>query len=70
LITIYSDSFQMALKYLKNTKVNIGNVLIMTGDFNIRNNSWDLPFLYYSVYKDTLIEVADSLHLELSRYTE
>ena len=29
----------MALKYLKDTKVNIGNVLIMSGNFNIRDNS-------------------------------
>ena len=32
LINIYSDSFQVALKYLKTTEVNIGNVLIMTED--------------------------------------
>ena len=37
-INVYSDSSQLALKYLENTKVNINNVLIMTGDFNIRNN--------------------------------
>jgi len=35
LINIYSDSSQTALKYLKNTKVNINNVFIITGDFNI-----------------------------------
>ena len=28
----------MALKYLKNTKVNIDNILVMTGDFNIRDS--------------------------------
>ena len=60
----------MALKYLKDTEVNIGNILIMTGDFNIRDNSWNLLFLYYSVYQNTLIKVADFLHLELSRPTE
>ena len=37
-INVYSDSSQLALKYLENTEVNINNVLIMTGDFNIRNN--------------------------------
>jgi len=37
LIDIYSDSSQSALKYLKDTKVNIDNVLIMTRDFNIRD---------------------------------
>ena len=35
LIDIYSDSSQSALKYLKDTEVNIHNVLIMTGNFNI-----------------------------------
>jgi len=60
----------MALKYLKDTEVNISNVLIMTGDFNIRDNSWNLLFLHHSVHRDTLIEVADYLHLELSRSTK
>jgi len=27
------------LKYLKNTKVNLYNVLVMTKDFNIRNSN-------------------------------
>ena len=38
LINVYSDSFQMASKYLKDIEVNINNILIMTGDFNIRDN--------------------------------
>ena len=37
-INIYSDSMQSALKYLKDTEVDIPNVLIMAGDFNTRNN--------------------------------
>ena len=36
-MNIYSDSSYSALKYLKDTKVNINNLLIMTGDFNIRD---------------------------------
>ena len=36
-MNVYSDSFQSALKYLKNIEVNINNVLIITGDFNIRD---------------------------------
>ena len=35
LMNVYSDSLHSTLKYLKNTKVNIRNLLIMTGDFNI-----------------------------------
>ena len=70
LINVYLDSSQLALKYLKDTEVNIRNVLIMTGDFNIRDSIWDSHFLYYSFYSDILFEVADSFHLELSRPTE
>jgi len=39
IINIYSDDQQTALKYLKNIEVNLNNVLIMIGDFNIRNNN-------------------------------
>ena len=39
LINIYSDSSQTALKYFKNTKANINNILVMAEDFNIRDNS-------------------------------
>ena len=38
MINIYSNSSQLALKYLKDTEVNIWNILIMSGDFNIRDN--------------------------------
>ena len=34
LFNIYSNSNQLALKYLNNTEVDIWNVLIMTSDFN------------------------------------
>jgi len=39
MINVYSDANQIALKYLKNTEVNIYNVLVMTSDFNIRDSS-------------------------------
>jgi len=42
----------------------------MTGNFNIRDSSWDLYFPYHSFHRDTLIEVADSFHLDLSRPTK
>ena len=38
IMNIYSDSSYSALKYLKDTEVNIPNLLIMTGDFNIRDS--------------------------------
>jgi len=37
-INIYSDDCQFALRYLKNTEVNLNNVLIMIEYFNIRDN--------------------------------
>jgi len=39
MINVYSDDYHLALKYLKNTEVNLQNVLIMAGDFNIKDNS-------------------------------
>jgi len=37
-MNVYSDSSQSALKYLKDTEANNYNVLVMTSDFNIRDN--------------------------------
>jgi len=51
---MYSDEQQNALKYLKNTEVNLNNVLAMTGDFNIRDNDWNLSYPYHSVHTDIL----------------
>jgi len=38
LLNVYSDSSHIALKYLKDTEVNIQNLLIMIGNFNICDN--------------------------------
>ena len=38
IMNVYSDSSHTALKYLKDTEVNIDNILVMTGDFNIRDS--------------------------------
>ena len=38
MINIYSDNHQSALKYLKDAEANLCNVLIMAGDFNIRDS--------------------------------
>ena len=35
---MYSDLSHMALKYLKDIVVNIDNILVMTGNFNIRDS--------------------------------
>ena len=56
----------ISFKYLRNTEVNINNILIMTGDFNIRDCLWDPSYLFHSSYKDTFFEIANSFHVELS----
>jgi len=38
----------------------------MIGDFNIRDNDWDLLYPHYSIYADSLREIVDSFNLELS----
>ena len=58
------------MKYFKDNEVDINNVLIITGDFNIRDNFWDLNFPYHSTHKNTLFHIADSFQLELSKPTE
>ena len=65
-INIYSDLLQLALKYLKDTEVNINNVLIITGDFNIRDCSWDPNYSFHSLHKNTLIDIMDAFYLDLS----
>ena len=69
IMNIYSDSSYTALKYLKNTEVNIENVLLMIGDFNIRDSLWDSNFPFHSSVSDDLIIIANSLNLSLSTLT-
>ena len=69
ILNVYSDSSHTALKYLKDTEVNIDNVLIMTGDFNIRDSLWDLTFPHHSTISDDLFIIADSFNLTLSTAT-
>ena len=65
-MNIYSDSSHTALKYLKNAEVNISNLLIMTGNFNIRDSIWDSSFPHHSSFSDDLMIIVDSFNLELS----
>jgi len=64
-MNVYSDSSHSALKYFKDTKINIYNLLIITGDFNIRDSLWDPSFPHYSSISDNLVIIADSFNLEL-----
>jgi len=51
IINVYSDDNHSALKYLKNTEANFQNILIMAGNFNIRDSNWDLCYHFHLVYK-------------------
>ena len=66
LINVYSDSSQSALKYLKDTKANICNILVMTDNFNIRDNLWDSFYPHYLSHSNYLFEIADLFNLGLS----
>ena len=65
ILNIYSDSLHSALKYLKDTEVNI----LMTGNFNIRDSLWNPLFPTHSSISDNLIIIADSFNLSLSNPT-
>ena len=69
ILNVYSDLSHTALKYLKDTEVNINNIVLMTGDFNIRDSLWDSFFPFHSSISDDLIIVADSFNLGLSNPT-
>ena len=66
IMNIYSDAFHSTLKYLKNTEVNINNLLIMTGDFNIRDQLWDPSFPHHAFISDDLFIITDLFNLDLS----
>jgi len=44
---------------------NIDKMIILIGDFNIRDSNWDPNFQYHSIPTEDLITIADSLGLEL-----
>jgi len=69
ILNIYSDSSHTALKYLKDTEANIDNVILMTGDFNIRDSLWDSSFPFHLSISNDLIIIADSFNLSLSSPT-
>ena len=64
-MNVYSDFSHSALKYLKNTKVNIRNLLIIIGNFNIQDSLWDPSFFHYSSISNNLLIIADSFNLNL-----
>ena len=45
--------------------MNISNLLIMTGDFNIRDWLWDLSFPHHLSISDNLLIIANLFNLDL-----
>ena len=68
MLNVYLDDYQNALKYLKDTEVNLQNALTIAGNFNIRNNIWDLSYLFHLSHSDSLFKITDSLNLKLSNH--
>jgi len=66
IMNIYSDTFHSVLKYLKDTEINIDNLIIMTGDFNIRDSLCDPSFPHHSSISNDLFILVDLFNLELS----
>jgi len=66
IMNVYSDFSYSVIKYLKDTEFNLRNLLIMTGDFNIRDSLWDPSYNFYSSISDDLFMIADSFDLNLS----
>ena len=64
-MNVYSDASHSTLKYIKDTEVNIQNLLIMAGDFNIRDSLWNSSFPHHSSISNDLIIITDSFHLSL-----
>ena len=64
-MNVYSDSSHSVIKYLKNTEINIHNILVMTGDFNIHDSLWDPLFNHHSSISNDLIVIANSFNLNL-----
>jgi len=68
-MNVYSDSSHSTLNYLKDTKMNILNLLIITGNFNIRDSIWNPSLPHHSTISDNLMIIADLFNLDLSILT-
>jgi len=59
----------MALKYLKDTKVNVQNILVITGDFNIWDSLWNPDYPFHLSHSNLLFDIMDFFNLGLSEPT-
>jgi len=64
-MNIHSDAFHSALKYLKDTEVNINNLIIMTGNLNIKDSLWDPSFPHHFSISNDLLILVDLFNLDL-----
>jgi len=69
IINVYSDSNQTALQVLRDNVRNLGRIIAMADDFNIRDSDWDPSYHHYSNQIEDLLFIADSLDLKLSQLT-
>ena len=65
-INVYLDDNQSALHFLNRNIINLNNTVVMTGDFNTRDNDWDPNYPHHSVHSEDLLTLAESLGLDLS----
>jgi len=66
IINVYSDNNQNALQVLNHNIINLNDTVVMTGNFNIRDNNWDPNYPHYSIHTKDLFTMAKSLGLDLS----
>jgi len=65
IINVYSDDNQSVLHTLNQNIVDLNDTVVMTGDFNIRDNDWDPNYPHYSTHTEDLFTLAESLGLDL-----
>jgi len=65
-INVYSDNNQNTLQFLNRNIINLNNIVVMSGNFNIRDNDWDPNYSHHSVHTEDLFTLAESLGLDLS----
>jgi len=66
IINVYSNDNQNALQVLNCNIIDLNDTVVMTGDFNIRDNDWDPNYPYHSIHTKDLFTLAESLGLDLS----
>jgi len=65
IINVYSNDNQNALQVLNCNIIDLNDTVVITGNFNIRNNNWDPNYPHHSIYTEDLFTVAESLGLDL-----